>query len=121
MARESWKEEAIKLGGESFVKKISDMADSIHCLAENSKLIEEKVVQSEEKIAELFEAFPNADIDGHKRYHETMIEMLEEKRRLRSAIQEKTISGLIWSVIVGLAIILWNYAAHLIRTGVPTN
>ena len=70
-----------------------------------------------ECIKELFKAFPHSDIEGHRRYHETQIEILEEKRRLRSAIQEKTISGLIWSAIVGISIIVWNYAVHFIRTG----
>ena len=45
-------------------------------------------------------AFPGGDIEGHRRAHETMIELLEERRKLRIAIQEKTISGLIWAALV---------------------
>ena len=53
-------------------------------------------------------AFPHGDFEGHRRYHETMIEMLAERRRLRQAIQEKTISGLIWAALVGLGIAVWH-------------
>lgn len=45
-------------------------------------------------------AFPGGDVEGHRRAHEAMMELLEERRRLRRAIQEKTISGLIWAGIV---------------------
>ena len=41
-------------------------------------------------------AFVGDDLDGHRRYHQTVIEMLEERRKLRLAIQEKTITGLVW-------------------------
>lgn len=49
-------------------------------------------------------AFPGKDFEGHRRYHETMIEMLAERRRLRQAVQEKTISGLVWAGIVGVGV-----------------
>ena len=45
-------------------------------------------------------AFAGGDPDGHRRAHEAMSNMIEEKRRLRVAIQEKTISGLLWAAIV---------------------
>jgi hypothetical protein len=48
------------------------------------------------------EAFPGGDTEGHRRAHETMIELLEERRKLRIAVQEKTISGLIWAGIVAI-------------------
>ena len=60
------------------------------------------------KIDSIFGAFPHGDFEGHRRYHETMIEMLIERRRLRQAIQEKTISGLIWAALVGVGIAVWH-------------
>lgn len=55
------------------------------------------------------EAFPGGDHMGHCRYHELMIEGIEEKRKLRQAVQEKTISGLVWAAMVGLAYAIWQY------------
>jgi predicted phage tail protein len=60
-------------------------------------------------------AFPGGDMDGHCRYHEMIREEFEERRKLRRAIQEKTISGLVWSAIVGAAVIAWTYLKAAIR------
>lgn len=53
------------------------------------------------------EAFPGGDHVGHCRYHTLMIEDIDAKKRLRQAIVEKTISGLVWAAIVGIAVVLW--------------
>lgn len=50
----------------------------------------------ETAINDLRDAFPGKDTEGHLRYHELMIKRVERTERLISAIQEKTISGLIW-------------------------
>lgn len=63
------------------------------------------------------DAFPGGDHVGHCRYHELMIEQIEERRRLRQAILEKTISGLIWSAIVGGAAAVWFYLKAQIKGG----
>lgn len=60
------------------------------------------------RLKKVEDAFPAGDAEGHRRYHETQIEILGERRRLRIAIQEKTISALIWSGIVGIIMWLWN-------------
>ena len=70
----------------------------------------ERLSSIEDKVEAVCGAFPNADYAGHKRYHETMIELLNERRKLRVAIAEKTISGLIWSGLVLVAISVWHYA-----------
>lgn len=61
------------------------------------------------------EAFPGGDYLGHCRYHALMIERNEELRRLRAAILEKTIAGLVWAVIVGAGIAAWHYIVSLIK------
>lgn len=63
------------------------------------------------------EAFPGGDHVGHCRYHILMIEHLEERRRLRIAIQEKTISGLIWAALVGGSIAFWQWFMSQVRGG----
>ena len=85
------------------------------------KQIDEHAVQTNErlgsmesKLDKLVDAFPSGDFEGHRRYHQTMIAMLEEKRRLRIAIQEKTISGLIWAVVVFLGASVWGKLSAII-------
>lgn len=57
----------------------------------------------------LTEAFPQGDHVGHRRYHELMIEQIEERRRLRRAVLEKSIAGLVWAAIVALGVAVWAY------------
>ncbi len=45
------------------------------------------------------DTFQGSDHVGHCRYHTLMIEGIEERRKLRHAIQEKTIAGLAWALI----------------------
>ena len=61
-----------------------------------------------EQVAASMRGFPGKDADSHRRYHETMIEELAERRKLRMAIQEKTISGLVWALVLGLAWAIWH-------------
>jgi hypothetical protein len=63
------------------------------------------------------EAFPGGDHVGHCRYHELMIEDIAVKKRLRQAVMEKTVAGLVWAVIVGLAIAGWQYLKALLKGG----
>lgn len=60
-------------------------------------------------------AFPNGDHVGHCRYHSIMIEQIEERRRLRIAVQEKTISGLVWAAIVGIGLAAWAYVKAQVK------
>lgn len=55
------------------------------------------------------EAFPGGDYTGHCRYHDIQIEMLLARRQLIAAVQEKTISGIVWAffVVAGLAVWQW--------------
>jgi hypothetical protein len=61
------------------------------------------------------EAFPGGDHIGHCRYHALMIEDIEEKRRLRRAVMEKTIAALVWSAIFGLGIAVWQYLKTMLK------
>jgi hypothetical protein len=58
------------------------------------------------------EAFPHGDHIGHERYHLVQIEMLLARRKLVAAIQEKTIGGIVWAVMVAAGIALWQWFKH---------
>lgn len=105
---ELWQQEAKKLGGESLVEVIEEIRDGQRAMLDRLKQMDERHSASEAAIASINRAFPSADFEGHRRYHETMIEMISERRRLRMAIQEKTISGLIWAGIVGVSLAVWH-------------
>jgi len=79
---------------------------------ERISAIERWRVDLEKRFAD---AFPGADHVGHCRYHDLMIEQIEERRKLRRAVQEKTISGLVWALIVGLALAVWHYVVDSMK------
>ncbi len=89
-------------------KKLTSVDDLVKVLmevSENQKALADRITAIEFSIDAAIKnhiraAFAGGDVDGHRRAHESMIELIEEKRKLRVAIQEKTISGLIWVVIV---------------------
>lgn len=62
-------------------------------------------------------AFPAGDNVGHCRYHEAQIELLHERRRLRQAILEKSIAGLVWALIVFVGVSALTYLKTYIRGG----
>ncbi len=97
-----WQEQARKLGGDDLVQVIVD-------LREGQLQVLKRLEHLENSVAQLNRAFPNGDTEGHRRYHDLKIQELEEKRRLRIAIREKTIAGLVWAVIVGIGTAMWHY------------
>jgi hypothetical protein len=63
----------------------------------------------------LVDAFPAGDVHGHRRYHELMIEQIEERRRLRRAVMEKTVAGLVWGTLATVAVACWHYLKALLK------
>lgn len=80
--------------------------------------LERRQNETDAKIADtrsrLLDAFPAGDTEGHRRYHELQMQLLEERRRLRIAVQEKTISGLVWGLMVFIALAAWAYFKTLV-------
>lgn len=62
------------------------------------------------------EAFPGGDHVGHCRYHALMIEDIDARKRLRQAIMEKTIGGLVWGMLAAVVIGMWQYVKTLLKT-----
>lgn len=103
-----WQQEARRLGGEAFVETIIELQNGLGAIAQKLDAMEKRHDTSEAAIALINRAFPAGDTDGHRRYHELIIENTAEKRRLRMAVQEKTISALIWAAIAGIGVAVWH-------------
>ena len=98
-----WQEDARKAGGEKLVLVIAQMLES-------QRRTEDRLTELEAMLKDhVGEAFPGGDAEGHRRAHEAMIELTNEKRRLRAAIMEKTLSGLVWSLVIALGVAAWEY------------
>lgn len=82
------------------------MSASDTATIEDVDAVNRRVDALEQRFAE---AFPGGDHVGHCRYHTLMIEDINSRKRLRQAVMEKTISGLVWSAVVGAGVAIWNY------------
>ena len=113
----AWREEARKAGGEALVGMLDYLRDGQDAVLEMLQKMQDRHEEFEDKLTKLYGGFPRGDTDGHRRAHELMIEALEEKRRLRIAIQEKTIPGLIWAFVAFLGLCVWNYVQKKLGGG----
>lgn len=103
------------------VKMIDSLREGQHeiCDGQTAILHRLDVIEAEQKIFR--SAFPAGDLEGHSRYHQAIINMKEENRKLRRAIIEKTLSALIWATIVWLAMLAWKEFAALVTHIVGMN
>ena len=60
-------------------------------------------------------AFPASDFEGHRRYHQSLIDVLEERRALYRSLKEKTIIGIIWAGVVWLGMAAWHELLDLVH------
>ena len=59
-------------------------------------------------------AFPNGDHIGHRAAHELMIEAARDRKRLITAVKEKTIAGLVWAAMLAIGLACWKYFLSLL-------
>ena len=110
-----WQEELRRLGGEQLVVLLTEIRDAQRIMDKRMDDIESGIGTAIEKHVKI--AFAGGDAEGHRRAHEVMIEMLEERRKLVAAIKEKTISGLIWGGTIWMGIAILNQIRHAM--GIP--
>lgn len=96
----------------------SAVIEALERILQRLDLIDKHNEDRDEKIKELFNAFPANDPVGHCKYHELQMEMLAERRKLRAAVQEKTISALIWVGIVAVGTAVWHELLSIIKSNV---
>lgn len=108
--KELWQEQAHKLGGPDLVEVITDIRDGQQQLIERVEEIDAMHQQSRRDIDDIKTAFPpvgaSPDYDGHRRYHQTMIELLGERRRLRVAVIEKGVVACMYGLMVLLLLVI---------------
>lgn len=73
--------------------------------------VETKLINSRFDALEslLKSGFPDGDLHKHRFYHDEVIEFMRGRREMWKAIQEKTLSGLLWSSMVSVGIAFWHY------------
>ncbi|MEQ1771785.1 MAG: hypothetical protein ABL879_18325 [Devosia sp.] len=89
-------------------ERIAQNSGLLHTILKKQDETLTRVSALEDQVTAINTGFPAGDPESHRRYHETIIEDLAERRKLRQAIQEKTISGLVWAFLLGCGTAIWN-------------
>lgn len=87
--------ESIRQLRESSTESFSHLRDELH---ENTR-----------KTDRILKAFPNDDTDGHRSYHEEIIQSMADKRKLRQELITHLLKTSSWAALVGACIALATY------------
>jgi len=79
-------------------------------MARNLQFVREQVADLHRKTDEVLKGFPAGDPDGHRRYHEEVMQQMAERRRLRQELLTHLLKAASWPALVGVFIVLWKYA-----------
>ncbi|WP_430230466.1 hypothetical protein [Paraburkholderia tropica] len=61
------------------------------------------------RVDDLHKAFPGGDWDGHRRYHETLIERAEARAKFYNDLRAELAKKGVWALIALIGIALWQY------------
>lgn len=99
-----WQQDALRMGGQPLVQLLSEVRDNQLDLMANFEALSAKVTHVESVTTRLRSGFPAEDIDGHRRYHESVIEWRELRNKMvREALvnvaKAGTLAGIGWLVL----------------------
>lgn len=84
---EHWEQEARRFGGPILTEVLMEMRD-------NQRDLFAKLAEIQDSNDKLMSGFPAMDVDGHRRYHESVIEWRELRNKLvREALQKMIGTG----------------------------
>lgn len=78
-------------------------------LLERVTEIETELQRQAAAAAAFVRAFPSGDLEGHRRYHELMIEDIETRKRMTRAITEKALGGIVLGAVAFIAAAVMFY------------
>lgn len=96
------------MGGQSLVQLLSEMRDNQLDLMATVESMTAKVTQLDETNKRLLSGFPADDVDGHRRYHESVIEWRELRNKMVREALAKVASAGALAAFGWLALALWK-------------
>lgn len=91
---------------------LREVKDLTTCQRELTAKLNGHIEREEAKLDFIVAAFPDGDPRGHREYHDALIAAAAQRVRLRQAIIEKTLIGLIWAGVIWIGIALWQGFRH---------
>ncbi|TQK10262.1 hypothetical protein [Herbaspirillum sp. SJZ107] len=103
-----WQQEAARLGGPALVQVLCELRDGQLELMANIDALNVKTSQSEAAITRLLSGFPADDVEGHRRYHESVIEWRELRNKLVREALTKMVGAGALAAIGWLVLAFWQ-------------
>jgi|GEM_PF-4450793 len=96
-----WQTELEESHGNTLVNVLEEILEGLDT-------VNTKADKMELTLKSMNKAFPDGDIEGHRRYHAEIIEVLQERKKFYREITKKTIIGVIWFLLVWLAMATYH-------------
>jgi hypothetical protein len=107
-------------GWRAVVSAVDSLRDEIgQRHIENTSTLEEldaKVNVVIDRVDDLHKAFPGGDWEGHRRYHETLIEKAEARTKFYEDLRAELAKKGMWALIVLFGLALWQYVKSKVTT-----
>jgi hypothetical protein len=71
--------------------------------------LREELAENTRKTDLILKGFPQGDPDGHRRYHEEVMQQMAERRKLRQELLTHLLKASSWPALVGVCYVLWRY------------
>lgn len=84
---------------------------------EISRKLDAHADESNRRQAQILGAFPSSDIDGHRRYHESVIEWRERRNKLVAEALTKAAAAGFWAGFVWVAVAVWKAVVISVKQG----
>ena len=98
--------------------RIADIMDKRTAQVEEiSRKLDAHSEESNRRHAQILNAFPASDIEGHRRYHESVIEWRERRNKLVSEALTKAAAAGFWAGAVWVAVAVWKAVVISIKQG----
>lgn len=103
-----WQQEAERMGGQPLVALLTEMRDNQLDMRADVEQLSQKVSSLQAANERLLSGFPADDVEGHRRYHESVIEWRELRNKMvREALLKVAGAGTL-AAFGWLALAIWQ-------------
>lgn len=105
---ELWQQEAARIGGPMFAEVLIEMRDTQRQMVIDMASLKARDQADESAAARLLSAFPAADVDGHRRYHQAVIEWRELRNKMVKEALIKAAAATTLGALGWIAVAIWQ-------------
>ncbi|WP_323142704.1 hypothetical protein [Massilia phyllosphaerae] len=105
---QQWQQEAARVGGPALVQVLNELRNGQLELMANIDILTVKTAKSEAATTRLLSGFPADDVEGHRRYHESVIEWRELRNKLVREALTKMVGAGALAAIGWLVLAFWQ-------------